>query len=120
MTRRKVTPPIIGLITVFLFCCTLTGGQVFAKSDHSGDSAVLERSSKAFVNVVKKAKKAVVHIKVEKTEKRKYGGSQQMFNHPFFDQFFGPQFRQQMPKEQEYVQRGQGSGFIINKKGFSM
>ncbi|MFT5702017.1 MAG: serine protease Do [Desulforhopalus sp.] len=124
MNRQKMAAPFLGLITFIVFCITLAGGQVFAKSDVDSDMAFLDRSSKAFVNVVKKATPAVVHIKVEKTTKRNYQGQQgveEMFNHPFFEQFFGPQFRQQQqqqPKQQEYTQRGQGSGFIINKKGF--
>jgi serine protease Do len=82
--------------------------------------AILDKSSKAFVNVVKKAKPAVVNIKVEKTTTGKYGGltPEDMFNHPFFDQFFGPQFRRQQPQPREFKQHGQGSGFIISKDGF--
>ncbi len=89
--------------------------------DTDGDIALLDRSSKAFVNVVKKAKPAVVHIKVEKTSQRSANRSQvpdEIFNHPFFEQFFGPQFRQQPPPKREFRQRGQGSGFIISKDGF--
>lgn len=40
----------------------------------------------------------------------------EIFNNPFFEQFFGPQFRQQMPRR-DFKQRGQGSGFIIGKDG---
>lgn len=122
MNRQKLTVPLLGLITVIFFCITLAGGQVFAKSNVTGDTEIQYNPAKVFVNVVKKAKRAVVHIKVEKTTKRNpHGGrgSDEVFNHPFFDQFFGPQFRnQQQPKQQEFVQRAQGSGFIINKKGF--
>ena len=125
MNRQKKATSFLGLLALCLFCITLAGGQVFAKSNASSDIEILDRSSKAFVNVVKKAKPAVVHINVEKTTKQNYRGrqgSEEMFNHPFFEQFFGPQFRQkqqqQQPKQQEYTQRGQGSGFIINKKGF--
>ena len=98
--------------------------KVRAQAATSEDIAILDKSSKAFVNVVKRAKPAVVHIKVEKTTTSKYRGGrgpEDMFNHPFFDQFFGPQYRQQQPKQpkqQEFTQRGQGSGFIISKDGF--
>jgi Do/DeqQ family serine protease len=124
MNQQTKATSFLSLLTLSLFCLFLAGGQVFAKSNVASDIEILDRSSKAFVNVVKKAKPAVVHIKVEKTTKRNYQGRQgteEMFNHPFFEQFFGPQFRQQQkqqPKQQEYTQRGQGSGFIINKKGF--
>lgn len=118
----------VSLVTTLVLiaaCIAFTGTTSFARSDISGDTAILDRSSKAFVNVVKKAKPAVVHIKVEKTSKRRYHSDQSMedmFNHPFFDQFFGPQFRKQYPKqnpkERQFKQRGQGSGFIISKDGF--
>ncbi len=113
-----------GILLLLTVCLTFVSNHGFAKTDISGDAAILDRSSKAFVNIVKKAKPAVVHIKVERTAKRNYKsgqGMEEMFNHPFFEQFFGPQYRQQQPKQQkqqEYVQRGQGSGFIISKDGF--
>jgi serine protease Do len=122
MNRQIKSTSFLGLLTLLLFCIFFAGGQVFAKSDVTSDIEILDRSSKAFVNVVRKAKPAVVHIRVEKTTKgspHSGQGIEEMFNHPFFEQFFGPQFRQQQrPKQQEYTQRGQGSGFIINKKGF--
>lgn len=111
--------PITLLLLVIL---TAFGTSSAMAKSTSGDVAVLDRYSKAFVNVVKQAKPAVVHIKVEKTSTRSYRGNKQMdemFNHPFFDQFFGPQWRQQQqPRQREFRQRGQGSGFIISKEGF--
>ena len=110
MDRQKRAVPLLGLLTLIFFCITLAGSQGFAKTDVKNDIEILDRSSKAFVNVVKKAKPAVVNIKVEKTTKRNYPGgqgSEDIFNHPFFEQFFGPQFRQQQPKQpkqREYVQ----------------
>ena len=122
MKGRKIAVPFLGLLTFLLLCISFAGTHVYAKSDVSDDIAIFDRSSKVFVNVVKKAKAAVVNIKVEKTTKGNYHsrpGAEDMFNNPFFEQFFGPQFRQQQPQQQrEYVQRGQGSGFIINKKGY--
>jgi serine protease Do len=113
-----LAPP--SLLALLLLCLTLFTGTSMAKSENDGDAAILDKSSKAFVNVVKKAKPAVVHIKVEKTSKSGYQGGQipdEMMNHPFFEQFFGPQFRQRQPRQQEFTQRGQGSGFIISEKG---
>ena len=108
------------LLAFLLLCLTLFSGTGMAKSENDGDAAILDKSSKAFVNVVKKAKPAVVHIKVEKTSKSGDQSGQipdEMLNHPFFEQFFGPQFRQRQPRQQEFTQRGQGSGFIISEKG---
>jgi S1-C subfamily serine protease len=69
------------------------------------------------------AKPAVVHIKVEKTTTRTSSGRSQMpdeiFNHPFFEQFFGPTVPSTATAtKREFRQRGQGSGFIISKDGF--
>lgn len=120
MKTKKVPLAVLGMLILAIGLC-LPVQQSFAKPDTNNDTAVLDLSSKAFVNVVKKVKPAVVHIKVEKTTKRGGHGGQipeEMFNHPFFEQFFGPQFRQQQPRPREFTQRGQGSGFIISKDGF--
>lgn len=102
--------------TIILFS---TSGTVSAVSKK--DIAILDKSSKAFVNVVKEAKPAVVHIRVEQTTEvnnpyQKY--SEEFFNHPFFEQFFGPQFKQQQRQPRQRKQQGQGSGFIISKDGY--
>jgi serine protease Do len=87
-------------------------------SNTSAGAASLQ--DKGFVEVVKKAKPAVVHIRVEKS----VGGTSQseqydeMFNNPFFERFFGPQYRQNPNTPQrQHKQQAQGSGFIINKDG---
>jgi len=124
MKTGKAGRPLSIRILLTALCFTLISTTSYGKSEASGDAAILDRYSKAFVNVVKKAKPAVVHIKVEKTTKRnshQNKGTEEMFNHPFFEQFFGPQFRQQQqqqPRPREFKQRGQGSGFIISKDGF--
>jgi serine protease Do len=124
MNPKKIFFSIPRLLTLLVFCLMLIATQSLAQSETSDAIAILDKSSKAFVNVVKKAKPAVVNIKVEKTTTRNFQGGQipeEMFNNPFFEQFFGPQFRrQQQQKPQEYTQRGQGSGFIISKDGFIM
>lgn len=120
MKKRRAVFPYPILLVLLTICLTFISHPGFARSDISGDTAILDRSSKAFVNIVKRAKPSVVHIKVEKTSKRSFHGNQymdEMFNHPFFDQFFGPHFRKQQPKQREFKQRGQGSGFIISKDG---
>ena len=111
------------VIAFFVLSVIIAAGINIAKADSNADNDILNRSSKAFVNIVKKAKPAVVHIKVEKTTRSTFHdqGGEDIFNHPFFDQFFGPQYRQkrpQQPKQREHKQRGQGSGFIIGKDGF--
>lgn len=53
---------------------------------------------------------AVVHVKVksEVMQSRGFGGD------PFFEYFFGPQFRQQQPQ----IREGAGSGVIISSDGY--
>ncbi|MGB3210668.1 MAG: DegQ family serine endoprotease [Desulforhopalus sp.] len=121
MNTKKLLFRAPGLLTLWLLCLTFIAVQSTAQASTSEDMAILDKSSKAFVNVVKEAKPAVVHIRVEKTTTRSFPGGQgqeELFNHPFFDQFFGPQSRRQIPKPREFTQRGQGSGFIISKDGF--
>ncbi|PIE31224.1 serine protease, partial [candidate division KSB3 bacterium] len=82
--------------------------------------ALVNRTSKAFVNIVKKAKPAVVHIKVEKNSRQPSDIDQQLddiFNNPLFEQFFGPYYKQFKQQPRNHMQRGQGSGFIISPDG---
>lgn len=121
MYTKTLPFPLAGILALMLLSLSLIATQSNAQAAANEDIGIIDRSSKAFVDVVKKAKPAVVHIRVEKTTTSRYGsgnGPHDMFNHPFFDQFFGPQYRQQQPKPQEFTQRGQGSGFIISKDGF--
>ena len=82
--------------------------------------ALLDKSAKAFAAVVKKAAPAVVNVRVEKSV---MSGSNQtpfdFFNDPFFERFFGPQFKHPPQEQQphEYKQQGAGSGIIISSDG---
>jgi serine protease Do len=97
-----------------LICSIFWAGSTgSALADTADDMALLDRSSRAFVNVVKAAQPAVVNIRVEKSTKS--GGAEEMFNNPFFEHFFGPQFPN-MP-QRKFRQQGQGSGFIISADG---
>ena len=107
------------MLTLFLFFSIIAAvwpRLVLAQSDD--DTALLDRSSRAFVNVVKAAQPAVVNIRVEASVKSRGGfpdGSDEMFNNPFFEHFFGPQ--SQGPSRRQR-QQGQGSGFIISRDGY--
>lgn len=104
---------LLSLITIFMLTAPVP--RVSA-----AETDILAKSSKAFVEVVKQAKPAVVNIRTEKSVAQGQGQGQipdEMFNHPFFEQFFGPQFRQYKRSPQR-PQQGQGSGFIISKDGY--
>ena len=100
----------------------LTGSPVQAQDE--ADIALLDRTSKAFSSVVKKAGPAVVHVGVEKSAGR--SGAQQfpfdLFNDPFFEHFFGPQVRRpdtpQGRGNRPFKQQAAGSGFIISADGY--
>jgi serine protease Do len=113
-----------------LACCVLCltllpGGYYPASAQGEEDIALLDRTSKAFSSVVKKAGPAVVHVAVEKATTSKNMGQfpSDLFNDPFFERFFGPQFRQPRanPKQENKrssKQKAAGSGFIIASDGF--
>jgi serine protease Do len=117
---HTLKPPSLAIKTIaFLIVGILlfTGSTRSAVADPKDDIEILSRSSKAFTSVVKKVTPAVVHIRVEKTMNSggMLGGGDDFYNNPFFEQFFGPQFRRQQPRQ--FKQQGQGSGFIIGKDG---
>ncbi|MCL2458729.1 MAG: DegQ family serine endoprotease [Desulfobulbus sp.] len=101
----------------------LAGGHHPAFAQSNDDLALLDRSAKAFSSMVKKAGPAVVHVGVEKeTSARGLGQIPDLFNDPFFERFFGPQFRhpRSNPKQDNrtFKQQAAGSGFIIASDGY--
>nr|WP_321465652.1 DegQ family serine endoprotease [uncultured Desulfobulbus sp.] len=106
-----------------LLCLTLLAGSyqpLHAQSED--DIAFLDRSAKAFASVVKKAGPAVVHVAVEKEKTAQGRDPLELFNDPFFERFFGPQFRnpRNNPNKEKrtYKQQAAGSGFIIASDGY--
>jgi len=112
--REKSVNPILIIVAASLMLLA----PLVMRDAHaaSADVDILKKSSRAFTRVVKDVKPAVVHIAVESTVSmnRDY---EQFFNNPFFERFFGPQFRHQDPNQQKRKQQGAGSGFIIDKEG---
>ncbi len=107
--RCSITP-----FAAIMFLLVLTVALSRAASPQ--DIEILDKSAKAFASVVKDAKPAVVHIQVSSTVET---GQEmdQFFNNPFFERFFGPQYRQQQPQPRKRQQQGAGSGVIISKDG---
>jgi len=107
------------MFVVFLF-----GLAPLIFADASGIEA-LQKTSKALSSVAKKTVPAVVFIKVEKTlevANIMTPGSPFQYNDPFDffgDEFFDRFFRHRMPSQpRKHKQVGQGSGFIIDDKGY--
>lgn len=105
----------VPLTLMLLMGFTLLVSQGRAKSVSQLDTDILNKSSLAIVNIVKRAKPAVVHIKAISTTKRSpiVPNREELFKHPFFEHFFGPQF-----KEKRVPRPKQGSGFIISNDGY--
>jgi len=122
---RLTKPAQTTVLAACLLCLTLlAGGHHSANAQSEEDLALLDRSAKAFSSVVKKAGPAVVHVGVEKATTGKNPGQfpSDLFNDPFFERFFGPQFRQPRtnPKQDKraFKQKAAGSGFIIASDGY--
>lgn len=111
------------LVTILLILSCTTNSSASNIDDQN--IALLDKTAKAFAAVVKKAMPAVVFVQVEKTVERggaaspfQFQDPSDFFNDPFFKRFFGPQFQPKQRTPKKFHQRGQGSGFIINKDGY--
>ena len=90
------------------------------------DFEYLERANRAFIEVVNRAKPAVVQIRTTQLVSR--GSSQGPFdlfrNDEFFEYWFGPRERRERrdsdegEEEQQEVPGGLGSGVIVSKDGY--
>ncbi len=115
--RQHISPKIF-----FLLCAViaLLSGPVVLKAQDEADIQLLDRSSKAFSAVVKKAGPAVVHVRVEKKASSNREMMGNPFDDPFFQRFFGPSFRQPSTPQspEQFKTQGAGSGFLISDDGY--
>lgn len=107
----------------YAFTAQTAIGQV--DDNFNQDSEYLERVNRAFIEVVNRAKPAVVQITTTKLVS--VNSSQRQFdffgNDDFFDFWFGPRERREQrdrddPDEKQEVPGGLGSGVIVNKDGY--
>lgn len=106
----------IHLRAILIAVSILLLAPFLARAENSKDIELLDRSARAFSRVVKDVKPAVVHIAVTSTVETN-SEYEQFFNHPFFERFFGPEYRFQDPQRRKRQQQGAGSGFIIDREG---
>ncbi|MRI84084.1 MAG: serine protease [Nitratiruptor sp.] len=70
----------------------------------------------SYYDAIKEAKECVVNISTKKKVKLPNMSNMPFFNDPFFKQFFGPMFKDRLPKSR--IQRSLGSGVIISSDGY--
>ena len=118
---NRVSKSIVYSMTaVFIFSVLLLTTAAGALAGDDENIALLDKTGKAFAAVGKKAQPAVGYIGVEKSIHAAGGANPyDFFNDPFFERFFGPQFRHpRVPHRRQFKQRAAGSGFIITKDGY--
>lgn len=86
------------------------------------DFEYLERANRAFIEVVNRAKPAVVQVATTRSVSTRQR-SPDFFSDDFFEFWFGPRERpeqrgQDAPEEREQVQSGLGSGVIVSEDGY--
>ena len=86
------------------------------------DFEYLERANRAFIEVVNRAKPAVVQITTTRLVPTRQGPSD-FFSDDLFEFWFGPRERRQPqnqdePEEKEEVRSGLGSGVIVSEDGY--
>jgi serine protease Do len=73
-------------------------------------------AGQGFTSVAKQSMPAVVNISSTKTVRERNRDLSPFFNDPFFQRFFGDQFRQQVPREQR--EQSLGSGVVVRSDGY--
>jgi len=107
---------------IFVWVCCVALLMLPLEAQDEASLKALQNLSKAFTNVAKKAKPAVVFITAERTVEVPSRSMPPQFRDPFedfFDRFFPHHRRAPRGTEpQRRQQVGQGSGFIISPDGY--
>jgi serine protease Do len=83
---------------------------------HDANPVLLGTLPNGFASILKPVLPAVVNISSSKVVKNK-GENSQLFNDPFFRQFFGNQFGQQQQQPRSEREQSLGSGVIVTSDG---
>lgn len=118
---KPVNPVLIFSLIVFSLSVFLPAP---ASAEEQESIQTLKRLGKAFASIAEKTSPAVVSIKSVKTQ-RYYSVPDWPFGDPFnpfeddlFDYFFRRRSPRRQPREREYRQTAQASGFIISSDGY--
>jgi len=122
--KRRLAHNALFAAIIFFVVLSLPLPCVHAEEQESIET--LRKLGKAFAGIAEKASKAVVGIKVEKTTVQQYytipdwpfGQPFDPFEDDLFDWFFRRDYRQRRPRQREFRQTAQGSGFIISTDGY--
>jgi serine protease Do len=122
--RTGYSPRRVG---IWLLCTALVAGFAPSAWGQSNNKQIAKALSEAFASTAKAAMPAVVSITVEKTvdvssimgsdNQSDPNGSSDSFGEDFLRRFFGGQLPQ-LRAPRKYLERGQGSGFIISSDGY--
>ena len=130
--RKTPCHPRFVIVSFIIFSLIL---PATALAEEAKSIDILKQLGKAFESIAEKASPAVVAVKVEKHITVNYPTFQSPFGDqsidPFSDDFFNYFFRRQRPGQpqqpqqqprstpkREFVQTGQGSGFIVSADGY--
>jgi serine protease Do len=106
---------IISLLASFTLANTINFNQIEKNPNRLEPSN--SNTIVSYSKTIKGIKNSVVNISTKtKVKNQGYNQLQHMFKNPFFEQFFGREFGNNIPKER--IQRSLGSGVILSKDGY--
>ncbi|AQW87704.1 periplasmic heat shock serine protease HtrA, Do family [Campylobacter pinnipediorum subsp. caledonicus] len=110
----------IAIISIFAASLLYSNGITFNEADSNIKRiSPIENSENTILSYhdsIANAKKSVVNISTTKTIRTSQNGIEEMFNDPFFKEFFGFNFG--IPYERQQKSSSLGSGVIISKDGY--
>ncbi len=129
-STKWIIPLVIAALTIAVGVTINTDNPTFTPQTAIGqtsdnfnqDFEYLERANRAFIEVVNRAKPAVVQVTTTRLTPTRQGPSD-FFGDDLFEFWFGPRERrepqnQDEPEEKEEVPGGLGSGVIVSEDGY--
>ncbi len=129
-STKWIIPLVIAALTIAVGVTINTDNPTFTPQTAIGqtsdnfnqDFEYLERANRAFIEVVNRAKPAVVQVTTTRLTSTRQGSSD-FFGDDLFEFWFGPRERrepqnQDEPEDKEEVPGGLGSGVIVSEDGY--